>query len=126
MATKKTKAAQPAQPQPAQAPVCRKCGGGQMITQLREVTVTVGWKATIIHAVAPCQVCTKCGDATVHVNADVGAFAGLIPDPETVAARQRQQAQQQAPTKEGIVRNARRSKAKVDKVSKKKATKRKK
>ncbi len=79
----------PAAPPPPPKQSCRKCGCEDMITQLRKVVVDVGWKSTQIHAVAPCQMCTKCGNTVVIVNATVGELANLVPDPEFVAAQKK-------------------------------------
>lgn len=143
MAARKKKVVQPEAP-PAvpeqQGPVCGKCGCTEVLTQLRKVTVEVGWPLTVIHAVSPCRVCTKCGNSTVTVNATIGDFAGLVPDPETVAVKQaeaQRQAAAQAPPippmdKAALVRTAKLDKAandkaakKLDKASKKKGTKKK-
>ena len=76
-----------AEPQAAPpAPRCPQCGGDNFITQLRKVLVDVGWKLTQVYAVAPCQMCAKCGKLTVTINADIGEIAGLVPDPDMVAA----------------------------------------
>lgn len=75
-------AAEPEPPQPPPAPLytCRKCGNHESVTQLRKVVVDVGWAITQIHAIAPCVMCSKCGNNTVTVNARIGDLAGLVPD----------------------------------------------
>lgn len=60
---------------------CQKCGCTELITQLRKVTVDIGWKMTQLHAIAPARMCTKCGNLTVVINASVGDLAGLVPEP---------------------------------------------
>lgn len=84
-ATKRKKPSAPEQPPAAPNPVgpiytCRKCGNHESVTQLRKVVVDVGWALTQIHAIAPCVMCTKCGNNTVTVNAKIGDLAGLVPE----------------------------------------------
>lgn len=61
---------------------CQKCGCTELVTQLRKVTVDIGWKMTQMHAIAPARMCTKCGNLTVTINAAVGDLAGLVPEPD--------------------------------------------
>lgn len=89
MAAKKKrqiKATPPSQP-PARPQQCQKCGCAELITQLRNVGVDIGWKATQIGAIAPCQMCTKCGNTTVTLNANIGDLADLIPDPDSARVK---------------------------------------
>ena len=70
-----TKPVPPTQPQFT----CRKCKHTERAVQLRNVTVTVGWKASALACVSPCVMCTKCGDTTVVVDAKVGDLVDLVP-----------------------------------------------
>lgn len=94
MATKrkKTPAAPVVPAAPAQIEQCQKCGCTELITQLRKVAVDIGWKLTQIHAIAPCKMCTKCGNTTVTINANIGDLANLVPDPDAVKQLQQQAA----------------------------------
>lgn len=85
MATKRQPTVQ--QPTATRNNPCQKCGSADVITQLRRVVVDVGWKLTQIRAIAPCQMCTRCGNNTVTVTAVVGDLANLVPDPDAPNAR---------------------------------------
>ena len=77
--------------------LCLKCGGVEFVSQLRSVQVDVGWKQTQIHAVAPTNMCTKCGHLSVTLNAQIGDLANLVPDTAAVERLRQQQAAVPAP-----------------------------
>lgn len=78
----KQQAKQSQQAQDESVTRCSKCKGTKWETSLRKVLVTVGWKESQIHTIAPVQMCTKCGNTNVTLACDVGDMAGLIPDPD--------------------------------------------
>lgn len=79
------------------AQTCQKCGCDQLVTQLRHVKVDVGSPQTQMYAIAPAQMCSKCGNLTVTVNADIGGLAGLIPDPDVAKAAKQATERSKAP-----------------------------
>lgn len=58
---------------------CKQCGGLDFVMQLREVTVRVAWAHSAMSSVAPCSMCTKCGDHTVVTEVKIGKFVDLVP-----------------------------------------------
>ncbi len=82
----------PPTPEPAPAPepeyTCRKCGHHEASRQLRVVLVDIGWKQSQWYGVAPALMCTKCGNKTVSVEADIRDLAGLVPEQHPDAMRQ--------------------------------------
>ena len=59
--------------------VCRKCRHTECARQMRHVAVAVGSTAHIMRTVAPCRMCTKCGDLTVALNADIADLVDYVP-----------------------------------------------
>lgn len=102
---------------------CRKCGCTTLITQLRHVHLDVGWTSTQLDAIAPCKMCSKCGNLTVVINAVVGDLAALVPDPAVKPPQAKK-----APSKTKAAKKKRTQKqreADARKRGKKKATKKK-
>lgn len=109
-------------PAPANVVPCRKCGGTDFVTQLRKVQVDIGWKMTQIHAIAPANMCTKCGNLTVTLNATIGDLANLVPDPDAVE-RLKQAAMAGVEGQRGAAKKGTRKKATKKKAAKRKPSK---
>lgn len=58
---------------------CGHCKSTEFNTHLREVTATVGWKASEMKTIAPCTMCSRCGNLTVPVDVKIGKFMNLVP-----------------------------------------------
>lgn len=58
---------------------CGKCGHTECAEQLRRVKVTVGWDQLAMSGIAPCRMCTKCGDITVGYVFEFGEYVDLVP-----------------------------------------------
>ena len=111
-------------PQKSQVNPCRKCGGTEFLSQMRNVSIDIGWNLTHLNAVAPCSMCTKCGNKTVTIDAKVGDLSGLIADPDIVAMRQRQAAAAAAADAGAPKKKATKKKGAKKKATKKKAGRR--
>lgn len=70
---------------PGETFLCRKCRHTECLVAMRSVKVTIGWPKLQIVGVAPARMCTKCGDLTIPINAEVGDLAGVVLE-ETAAA----------------------------------------
>jgi predicted nucleic-acid-binding Zn-ribbon protein len=108
-----------------QAKPCRKCGGTEFLSQMRNVSIDIGWNLTHLNAVAPCSMCTKCGNKTVTIDAKVGDLSGLIADPDIVAMRQQQAAAAAAANAGAPKKKGAKKKGAKKKATKKKAGRRK-
>jgi len=58
---------------------CKKCGHSENAMHLREVSVSLGWTSSTVRTVAPCSMCSRCGDLSVHAEITIGKFMNLIP-----------------------------------------------